>query len=215
VTDVIVVAGTGTEVGKTWVTAGLVRYLKDNVPIVVRKPVQSFDPASGPTDADVLAEAANVEAHEVCPPHRWYELPMAPPMAAEALGLPPIAMVDLMAEITLPNIGLALVESVGGVRSPITDDGDTVDLIEALDPRLVVLVADAGLGTINSVVLSMAALDRWPVVTFLNRFDENDRLHVLNQRWLQEAEAVETITDIRRLAARIQRATRKEGIRST
>ena len=40
-------------------------------------------------DAAVLGAATGESPEEVCPPHRWYEVAMAPPMAAEALGRPP------------------------------------------------------------------------------------------------------------------------------
>ena len=210
--EVIVVTGTATEVGKTWVTAHVLRRLSESgVPVTVRKPVQSFDIAGGPTDADVLAGALGIEPHEVCPLHRWYELPMAPPMAAEARGLPPLALPDLVAEMALPELGLALVEGVGGPRSPLTDDADTVDLAEALDARLVVLVADAGLGSINATVLSLAALERWETIIFVNRFEPGNDLHERNVRWLREAEGLDPITDIKQLATKISHLAHKEG----
>jgi dethiobiotin synthetase len=65
------------------------------------------------------------------------------------------------------------------------DGGDTVDLCDRLRPDLVVLVADAGLGTINAVRLCTAALAGHPVAVFLNRFDGSD-LHEANRRWLAE-----------------------------
>ncbi len=214
--DVVVVTGTGTEVGKTWVTSALIRHLKEHdIPVTARKPVQSFDVADGSTDADVLASALGIEAHDVCPLHRWYEIPMAPPMAAEELGLPPIALADLVAEIRLPEVGLTLVEGVGGVRSPLADDADTADLADALGARLIVLVADAGLGTINSVVLSLEALARWDVAVFLNRFEATDRLHQKNLRWLSEAEGIGCITEIKALAAKIRSTTRPKDLTGT
>ena len=48
------------------------------------------------------AGAAASRPTSVCPPHRWYEVPMAPPMAADALGRPPFTIADLVAE-TLPR----------------------------------------------------------------------------------------------------------------
>ena len=85
---------------------------------------------------------------------------MAPPIAAEALGLPPFTVADLVGELDWPRprVDVGLVETAGGVRSPQADDGDVCDLVAALGPDLVVLVADAGLGTINSIRLSIDAL---------------------------------------------------------
>ncbi len=53
---------------------------------------------------------------------------------------------------------MGLVETAGGVRSPLAADGDCLDYCAALDPDVVVLVADAGLGTINAVRLTLDAL---------------------------------------------------------
>ena len=54
---------------------------------------------------------------------------MAPPMAAEVLGRPPFTVADLIGELVWPNgIAVGLVESAGGVLSPIAEDGDGVTL---------------------------------------------------------------------------------------
>jgi dethiobiotin synthetase len=51
----------------------------------------------------------------------------------------------------------------------------------------VVLVADAGLGTINAVRLSVYALRRLPsaVIVVLNRFDAMSELYMRNLGWLR------------------------------
>jgi dethiobiotin synthetase len=189
----VVVAGTGTAVGKTWAAAALARRLVPRV--AVRKPVQSYD--ERPTDAEVLAEASGEAPTEVCVPHRSYELAVAPFMAAAQLGRPPFTLDELVAEMTWPDVAVGLVEAAGGVRSPITSDGaDTVDLCDRLRPDLVVLVAEAGLGTLNAVRLCLDALDAHPVTVLLNRFDPNDPLHVANRDWLAEHVAAPVVTDV-------------------
>ena len=71
---------------------------------------------------------------------------------------------------------VGLVETVGGPRSPVADDGDSLDLAAALAPDVLVLVADAGLGTVNAVRLSAtaAAAVGPPIVVLLNRFEDRD-----------------------------------------
>ncbi|HEX6423973.1 MAG TPA: dethiobiotin synthase [Acidimicrobiales bacterium] len=195
----VLVAGTGTEVGKTWVACRLARALRRRGLIVAaRKPAQSYDPADdlADTDAALLAHATGDHPAVVCPQHRWYPAAMAPPMAAEALGRPPFTVADLVAELAWPPaVGVGLVETAGGVRSPIAADGDTVSLAAALHPEHVVLVADAGLGTINGVRLAVSALGAWPVIVVLNRFDEGDDLHVRNREWLAGRDGIEVVTD--------------------
>lgn len=197
------VAGTGTEVGKTWVTAQLlVELRRRGLQARARKPAQSFEPGVEPTDAEVLATASDDDTAAVCLPHRSYEVPMAPFMAAEVLGRPPFTMTDLAAELEWPpETDVGLVEAAGGVRSPIASDGgDTVDLARVLGARLVVLVADAGLGTINAVRLSVEALHGFEVAVFLNRYDNHDELHRRNHEWLATHLAAQVFTDLDALA---------------
>ena len=77
--------------------------------------------------------------------------------------------------------------------------------VRRLEPDLVVLVADAGLGTINSVRLSAAALAPWPLVVFLNRYDESDELHALNRAWLADRDGFEVVTTPGALTKRLIR----------
>jgi dethiobiotin synthase len=196
----VVVAGTGTEVGKTYVTAATTRALRARgVRVAVRKPVQSFAPDDGMTDVDILAAASGEDPMAVCPPHRRYEIPMAPPMAADALGLTAFSIADLVAELDEPEGTIVLVESAGGVRSPLATDGDTVDLVDAIRPELVVLVADCGLGTINAIRMSAAALGTHRMVVFLNRFDPAVDLHERNVNWLRTQTRLHLVTDVETL----------------
>jgi dethiobiotin synthetase len=85
-----------------------------------------------------------------------------------------------------------VVETAGGVRSPQASDGDVVDMAAMLAPDVVLLVADAGLGTINAVRLSMDALSGAPAadgtrtVVVLDRFDGHHDIHRRNREWLAE-----------------------------
>jgi dethiobiotin synthetase len=106
-------------------------------------------------------------------------------MAADLLQRPRISLDELVAEISWPeNVDVGLVETAGGPRSPLAHDGDSVDLIKRLHPDLVVLVADAGLGTLNAVRLALASLEPLAATVFLNRFDPTNELHRMNRDWL-------------------------------
>ena len=159
----VLVVGTGTDVGKTWVSAQLLSTLrKAGVTVAARKPAQSFDPGDDPAgfDSAILGAATGEASESVCRPSRWYEVAMAPPMAADALGRGSFTVAELVEEVSWPpsQVDVGLVETAGGVRSPQTHDGDAVTLLSALAPDIVLLVADAGLGTINAVRLSAGAI---------------------------------------------------------
>jgi dethiobiotin synthetase len=208
---VVAVVGTGTDVGKTWVAARLLTGLRAaGLRVAARKPAQSFEPHDDPAglDAAVLGVATGERPEEVCPPHRWYEVPMAPPMAAEALGRPPFTIQDLMSELRWPApsdapasvdtepVDVGLVETAGGLRSPLAADGDCLALCEVLVPDVIVLVADAGLGTINAVRLTLNALGPLAAlaVVVLNRFDPESDLHRRNLEWVSRRDGRRVVT---------------------
>lgn len=204
----VVVTGTGTEVGKTWWTAGVARALRARgTTVVARKPVQSFAPTDpiATLDASVLGAATGELAEVVCPTHRWLAEPMAPPMAAARLGLPPFTVADLVAELTWPpgaSAGVGLVEGAGGLRSPLADDGDTGTLIDALQPDEVLVVADAALGVIHQARVVVDAVGNHVVTVALNRFDARDPLHGTSRDWLVERAGLTVVTTPEELAAR-------------
>jgi dethiobiotin synthetase len=130
---------------------------------------------------------------------------MAPPRAADALGFPPFTVADLVRELDLDHqgTGSAFVEGAGGPRSPFTADGDNVDLARAIGARLAILVADAGLGTINAVRLSVDAFTGFDTVVILNRYEETDDLHVRNADWLVDA-GYQVLTSVDALAVAVE-----------
>ncbi|MHB8439244.1 MAG: ATP-dependent dethiobiotin synthetase BioD [Acidimicrobiales bacterium] len=189
-TTLLAVVGTGTEIGKTWISARLLeRCRRAGHTAAARKPAQSFSFGEGPTDAEVLAAATGGKPEDVCPPWRCYAVAMAPPMAAKVLGQKRFTLGDLVAELRWPyGCEIGLVETAGGLRSPQADDGDALDLVRALSPSLTILVADAGLGTIHGVRSAADELSRHGVAAtvVLNRFDPHAPLHAANLEWLTE-----------------------------
>ncbi|MEZ5322138.1 MAG: dethiobiotin synthase [Microthrixaceae bacterium] len=171
----IAVVGTGTDVGKTWAGARLCAALVEaGWSVAVRKPAQSGDPGD-PGDATVLAAATGEPPEIVCPPHRRYPVAMAPPMAAEIASMAAPTVADLVAEVEAswpdpaPDVGV--VETAGGVASPMGaatprsldlaasgPNDDAAALCALLDPDVVLLVADAGLGTLSATRTAIAYL---------------------------------------------------------
>jgi dethiobiotin synthetase len=182
------VLGTHTEVGKTYVTARWLCALREQgFNVAARKPVQSFDVGDATTDAAQLAAATGESAAAVCAPQRNYPLALAPPMASDLLGQPHILLRELVSELRWqPDVALGVVETVGGPRSPLAHDGDSMDLINCLGVDQVLLVADASLGVINLVQLCAACVEPLPLVVFLNRFDVDNQLHRMNRAWLTQ-----------------------------
>ena len=132
---------------------------------------------------------------------------MAPPMAAEALGRPAFTIADLSTNCAgrrpaptpptppTPSTSASSKRRAGCARHwpPMATVWTSV---RELAPDLVVLVADAGLGTINSVRLTADAIGipGAPVVVVLNRFDATIDLHVRNLEWLRTHDGMTVVT---------------------
>jgi dethiobiotin synthetase len=195
----VVVAGTGTSVGKTWLTCRLCEELRAaGLRVAARKPAQSFDPEDrSSTDAELLAAASGERVAEVCPARHWYPKAMAPPMAAESMGLPPPTLVRLLEAVRWPvATDVGFVELAGGVGSPQAADADGAATVAGFSPDLVVLVAHPGLGTLSDVRLATCVLGRYRVVVYLNRFDPSDELHLANERWLASRWGLTVATEV-------------------
>ena len=113
-------------------------------------------------------------------------------------------MAELVGEVTASwargPADVGLVELAGGPWSPIAHDGDGLELSRLLRPDVVVLVADAGLGTLNAVRPAVRAFSSTaPVTVLLNRFDPADELHRRNLDWLREHDGIVALSAVDQL----------------
>lgn len=151
------VVGTDTGVGKTVVTAGLVGVLRrDGVDARAVKPCQTGYPPDD--DAGFVADACGTEAAATCP--RRLEPPLAPEVAAREANAS-LSYESILAECraALAETERGVVEGIGGLRVPLADGREVVDLVADLDLPAVV-VARSGLGTLNHTALTVEALRR-------------------------------------------------------
>jgi len=143
----VVITGTDTGVGKTWASAAFARPGDAYV-----KAAQTGDD----DDAAVVSELSGAEVHTLA----RYPEPLAPATAARRAGLPTVSM-DEVARFAaaLPNERV-IVEGAGGLLVQLDSGGGTIaDVAELLQAPLVV-VARAGLGTLNHTALTVEAIER-------------------------------------------------------
>ena len=161
------ITGTDTEVGKTIVTAGVLRYLRgQGVNAVSMKPVQTgAEPSSEgqllAPDLVVHQRAAGLsvapDGLDLMAPY-CYEPACSPHLAGRMAGrYPDIGNIKNCATELLERYDLLLVEGAGGVLAPLTESDTMLNLMQALGYP-VILVAHRGLGTINHTLLSVEAL---------------------------------------------------------
>jgi dethiobiotin synthetase len=157
------VTGTDTEIGKTLVSAALLRgFAREGLRAAAMKPIAAgaslVDGVLHNEDADQLDAAANVLLPpEIRTPFMLRE-PAAPHIAAalENVMLDMTRVVDAH-DAALQMADVVVVEGVGGFRVPLTDAHDTADLAFALNLP-VVLVVGMRLGCISHALLTAEAI---------------------------------------------------------
>ncbi|MGR8011865.1 dethiobiotin synthase [Streptomyces hypolithicus] len=157
--SVIVVSGTGTEIGKTVVTAALAAVARaQGRSVAVLKPAQTGLAPGEPGDADEVVRLAGdgVRGVEL----RRFPEPLAPATAARRAGLPPVGAAEVAAAAgkLAAEYDLVLVEGAGGLLVRFDDAGGTLADAAQLLGAPVLVVTPAALGTLNSTALTAEAL---------------------------------------------------------
>ncbi|WP_327270227.1 dethiobiotin synthase [Streptomyces sp. NBC_01218] len=153
---VLVVSGTGTEIGKTIVTAAVAAASGGRVAVL--KPAQT---GLAPGDHGDAAEVARLAGGEVTAVElARYPEPLAPATAARRSGLSPVRPYEIAetAQKLATEHDLVLVEGAGGLLVRFDDEGATLADAARLLAAPVLLVVAPGLGTLNATALTAEAL---------------------------------------------------------
>jgi dethiobiotin synthetase len=155
-----VVSGTGTGVGKTVITAAITSLAVDRgTSVAVVKPAQTGVGPGEPGDLSDVRALSGLEADHCFEPARFLA-PLSPAAAARHEQAEPVSLTQVAELVTdlAERYRLVLVEGAGGLLVRYDEDGTTIaDL--ARDVRASVLVvAAAGLGTLNHTALTLEAL---------------------------------------------------------
>jgi dethiobiotin synthetase len=159
--SVLVVTGTGTGVGKTVVTAALAALaVADGRRVAVVKPAQTGVVAGEPGDLDEVRRLVGDHPGLTTVELARYPDPLAPATAAARAGRAPLTMPEVADAVTRLSVGheLVLVEGAGGLLVPLGPTFTLADLAVRLAAPVLV-VASAGLGTLNHTALTTEALD--------------------------------------------------------
>ena len=161
------VTATGTDIGKTFVTAGLIRYVRQsNQPVGALKPVVSgYEPSVVETsDPAVLLRALGrpVSAEEIenIAPFR-FRAPLSPDLAAarEGRSVDFDTLLGFTREAIAAHTGLLFIEGVGGIMVPLDARRTVLDWMAEL--KLPVLLVVGGyLGTISHTLTALDVLAR-------------------------------------------------------
>ncbi|HET7680086.1 MAG TPA: dethiobiotin synthase [Xanthobacteraceae bacterium] len=160
----VFVTSTGTEIGKTFVTAGLIRHFRNaGRAVAAIKPIVSgFDPdAAAGSDPGLLLEALGraVTPEEIARISPWrFTAGVAPALAAKREG----RVIDFRALVDFSQRAMGgrerlLIEGVGGVMVPLDDRHTVIDWISALRVPVIVVVGSY-LGTISHTLTALHVL---------------------------------------------------------
>lgn len=155
----IFVVGTGTDVGKTVVTAGLIYLLRNS-----GYNATYFKAAlSGSGDTELVSQVSGLEeAYENITPY-IYKSQVSPHIAAKLENKKmDIELVKSKYEYLKSKYDFIIAEGSGGIVCPLIDDENVVYLLSDLIKELnmsVIIVASAEVGTINHTVLTVKYLE--------------------------------------------------------
>lgn len=146
----LAIVATGTGVGKTTTALAMLRTARAlGLRVAGWKPLET----GGTEDGDALQAASNVRA----PSAVLLTDPVSPHLAARRAAVR-IDLEAIAANAPSPDVDLFVMETAGGLFSPLDDDGRTnAELVAALAPAATVLVAPNRLGVLHDVAAVLRA----------------------------------------------------------
>lgn len=185
------ITGTDTDAGKTYATGCIgLTLLHAGIDVRPRKPI-----ASGcilQADGSLLSEDA-LFIQQACSPLETlqticpytYEPAISPQRALKQVNAN-ITIQDLTAACKTPDDSFALIEGAGGFYSPLAIDGLNVDLAQALNYPVVLVVGNK-LGCINHALLTLEAIQSASlsvhsvIVNDTSRFADSDNFYDIQE----------------------------------
>ncbi len=201
----VFITATGTDIGKTYISALLVKKMRDyGLNCGYYKPALSGalkqpDGSLLAGDCEFVVKKAGLNINPADCLSYCFEEAVSPHLAAKRCGKTiDKSVIKSDFEKLSQNYDYMLVEGAGGIVCPFNLQNETIllpDIIKLLETDVIV-VADGGLGTINSAVLTFeyAKSHGINVLGFiLNNFDKNNFMHIDNKKQIERLTGVEVL----------------------
>ena len=204
----VFITATGTDVGKTYFSALLVKKMRDlGHNCGYYKPALSGatrqqDGTLLPGDCDYVVSTSGLAVEPLSCVSYCFEEAVSPHLAAHRQGVQidkEIIKKDYSTKTEIFNY--LVVEGAGGITCPFNLDNEKIllpDIIKSLNLDILI-VADAGLGTINSVILTVeyAKSNNLSVRGIvLNNYDENNFMHVDNKIQIERLTGIKVVAEV-------------------
>ncbi|MGY5149166.1 MAG: dethiobiotin synthase [Candidatus Nitrosopumilus sp. bin_68KS] len=176
----IFITGTDTDVGKTYVTAGLsVTLRKMGIDVGVMKPFAAGNAQKKgfkSEDVEILSKAAQVNDPENLMNPQFFPIPASPYTAWKTLKIKPKINSVLTNFKKLSKLhSMLLVEGMGGLMTPILKDYFVADLIK--DMKIpTVIVTRTRVGTVNHTIMTVDMCKKYKIPIkgiIINNFDSD------------------------------------------
>lgn len=198
------VTGTGTDIGKTYVSAAIARELTSkNLSLAYYKAAVSGADSIEESDAGYVRDAANIRQAPDTLLSYLYKKPLSPHLAARGENkFASLEHIKSAFDSLKSKYDYVLSEGAGGIICPVVYEKDTkimyLDILKTLNLPCVI-VADAGLGTINHTVLTINYLQDHKVNikgVILNKFDKDSLMHQDNLKMIEEISGIRVIATL-------------------
>jgi len=173
------ITGTDTDVGKTYITAGLAITLrKMSIDVGVMKPFAAgIAQKKGykSEDIEILSHAAQINDPENLVNPQFFPIPASPYTAWKKLKIKPKIPMILSSFKKLSNIHeMMLVEGMGGILTPILKDYYVTNLIK--DMKIpTIIVTRSKVGTVNHTLMTVKMCEKYKIPIkgiIINNFDD-------------------------------------------
>ncbi|WP_157147923.1 dethiobiotin synthase [Brachyspira pilosicoli] len=197
----IFITATGTDIGKTYVSGLIAKHIKDKgLNIGYYKAALSGSNDIKDSDAWYVKQQADLlDSYDEMVSYT-YKHAYSPHLAAQIEGNPPdIKIIKNAYKDISKKHDYMIVEGSGGIICPIRYDSNQKIFLEDIIKELNIpslIIADAGLGTINSTVLTIEYMRSKNLKingVILNRFEAENEMHNDNKKMIEDMTGVKII----------------------
>lgn len=181
----VFVVGTDTDVGKTYVSGLIMKMLlENNINAGYFKAALSGDDGNFPTDNEYVMQIAGISEKPFVP--YVYKNALSPHLSSKLEGNPvEMNVVKSAFETAQERYDFILAEGSGGIICPLRYDKVKIMLSDVISMTGfgIVIVADAGLGTINHTMLTIKYAQSIGIKVLgviLNRYEKENIMHIDN-----------------------------------
>ncbi|SUW04716.1 dethiobiotin synthase [Brachyspira pilosicoli] len=197
----IFITATGTDIGKTYVSGLIAKHIKDKgLNIGYYKAALSGSNDIKDSDAWYVKQQADLPDSYDEMVSYTYKHAYSPHLAAQIEGNPPdIKIIKNAYKDISKKHDYMIVEGSGGIICPIRYDNNQKIFLEDIIKELNIpslIIADAGLGTINSTVLTIEYMRSKNLKingVILNRFEAENEMHNDNKKMIEDMTGVKII----------------------